>query len=296
LPDAAADKDAGDSPRSCGRGERPIVGAAVDTNRACIGASVTLGCMPEARACDDSEAIVRDRDGVQWWLGDLCIPEGFSALADGEAQKILAYPRCSELGGAGTATASSCGGTGSNGCPAGQCPLQAHRIDETRGCLTKSEPVGCWPVSSSCPPQIVFGRDAQGARWSFPSGCVPQGFTRIEGSEQTQVALLEDCDPRVTPAPACDARGIEDCGSDKRCKVANAIQYDPVRRCRWPGSVQVACVDFSDGCSTLITHASYAGQRMPSFAFNDSCIPPKYVSQPGGESVDGWSICPEAQK
>jgi len=35
---------------------------------------------------------------------------------------------------------------------------------------------------------------------------------------------------------------------------------------------------------------------VPSFQFPDGCIPPKYVNQPGGELVDDWATCPEAQK
>jgi hypothetical protein len=295
LARGAGDPDGGDDQRQCGPGERPLSGNLVDVTRACIGASAALGCISEARACDDAESVVRAPSGARWWLGNLCVPEGFSALPEREAQAILSYPRCAEPGTATIPTASQCGSAGAGDCAAGQCPLQGHRIDEARGCVSKGEPVGCWPAGSFCPPQILFGRDAQGRRWSFPSGCLPDGFTRIEGAEQRQISGLSDCEPAVTPTPSCDALSVADCGENTLCKVARGIQYDPARRCRWPDMVELACVDFSDGCSTLITHASYADERVPSFQFPDSCIPAKYVSRPGGELVDAWPICPEAK-
>jgi len=295
LAKTAGGPDAGDAERQCRPGERPVVGSQVDASRACIGASATLGCVAEARACDDAETVVRALDGPRWWLGSLCIPDGFSALPDGEAQAILSYPRCPEPGVAPTPTASDCGSAGAQGCAAGQCPLDGRRIDEARGCVGKVERVGCWAGSSWCPPQVLFGRDAHGGRWSFPSGCLPDGYTRITDDEQTEVSGLSYCEQAPAPAPACDGLSVDDCGENTRCKVARGIQYDPKRRCRWPSMVDLACVDFGNGCSTVITHASYADERVPSFQFPDSCIPPKYVSRAGGELVDAWPICPEAK-
>ncbi len=289
-------RDAGAAERACARGERPVMGSRVDTGSACIGAPSVLGCIADERACDDAETVVRGRDGVQWWLADLCIPDGYSALATDEARKILSYPRCGEASGSGAPATSECGSSGRQSCPVGECPHEASRLDEARGCWKKSEMVGCTPAGSSCPPVILYMRDAQGARWQFPSGCPLPGFTRVAESEVAQLISLQHCDPPMTTPPACDALSVETCDAGTRCKVARGIQYDPMRRCRWPGFAQVACVEFSMGCSTAITHASYADQRMPSFQFNDSCIPPKYVSLPGSELVDDWPICPEAQK
>jgi hypothetical protein len=144
---------------------------------------------------------------------------------------------------------------------------------------------------------VLFGRDARGTRWSFPSGCLPDGFMPIIGDEQTQISNFSFCERGPTPTPPCEALSIEhdDCSKDARCKIARGIQYDSTRRCRWPGLVELACVDFQNGCSTVITHASYADERTPSFQFPDSCIPLKYVSRSGGELVDGRPLCPEAR-
>lgn len=286
--------DAGDGRGSCGERERVVTGSRVDLARACINGTEPLGCSQDGRTCEDAEEVVRGPDGGLWWRGDLCTPTGYSTLPTDEAQKILSYPRCSELGGA--PTNSECGSTGRMNCAVGECPLSAQRVDEGRGCLTNGEPVACWPAGSSCPPVILFARDARGARWSFPGGCIPEGFTRLPEGEVAEVISLPWCDPPATTPPACDALSVETCDANTRCKIARGVQYDPMRRCRWPGLAQIACVDFSKGCSAVLTHASYADQRMPSFQFNDSCIPPKYVSRTDNEPVGEWPICPEAQK
>lgn len=191
------------------------------------------------------------------------------------------------------ATESACGANGRGSCPLGQCPLEGRRIDEARRCTRDAEPVGCAPAGTACPPAIVFGIDAQGVRWSFPSGCVPSGFSRL--NDVGEAVGFQFCTAPVTPPPPCEARPTDDCGHDGMCKLASGIQYDPTRRCRWPGTTKLACVDFKDGCSTVITHASYAGELTPSFQFNDSCIPPKYVTHENAESVDDWQICAEAR-
>jgi hypothetical protein len=263
--------------------------------RACIGAAATLGCSAESRGCDDAETVVGAPDGARWWLGNLCIPDGFSALQDREEQAILSYPRCTEPEAGVAPMASECGSAGAQGCAPGECSLEGHPIDEANGCVGKKEAVGCWPAGPFCPPQALFGRDARGARWSFPSGCLPGGFALITGDEQTEVSGLSLCEQAPIPTPSCEALSVDDCSKSTRCKIARGIQYDPTRHCRWPGMVELACVDFRNGCSTVVTHASYADERTPSFQFPDGCIPLKYVSRPGGELVDAWPICPEAR-
>jgi hypothetical protein len=241
--------------------------------------------------------VVRLADGFTWWLPNLCLPPGAEPVSSAQEQEVLSWKSCDAppSSPAGEASEERCGSVGRQHCAPGQCPLVGHRIDEARACVGAAEPLSsCVAAGHYCPPQVLFGKDAQGARWSFPSGCVPPGFTLIDASEGKLGGLQFCTRPSMAPA-RCSELASNACGTDARCRAVRGIQYDPVRHCRWPGLAEVGCVDAMQGCSSVVTHASYAGEGMPSFQFPDSCIPSKFVvaSLPNS-AVDNWEVCPEA--
>jgi hypothetical protein len=151
------------------------------------------------------------------------------------------------------------------------------------------------PADSYCPPDSLLVRDRDGGTWSFPSGCLLDGFTHVNGTERDPFKSFDYCERPSRPTRPCLELDTSTCSKDARCLVLRGIQYDPLRHCRLPGYAEIGCADATNGCSSVVTHASYADERVPSFQFPSGCIPSKFVSTPaGGESVDAWPVCPEA--
>jgi hypothetical protein len=192
---------------------------------------------------------------------------------------------------------------GQVGCPSGTRTLSGQRVDPSRACIGESAALGC-STAAGCDDAETVVRDAEGSLWWLPNLCIPKGFEALPTAKEQEILNWKRCSTFSQPsdggtsgysdaagysdAGVCGARGREGC-SRGECAVLG-YPADEMRGCFGP------CADATNGCSSVVTHASYADERVPSFQFPGGCIPSKFVSAPppGGESVDDWPVCPEA--
>lgn len=154
----------------------------VDIAERCLHPREFVGC--RAEPCGDQALrLATAGDGNTWLFYEACELAGWEVIdhPGEELGDVARWPFCGS-----EAPSEGCSGESGEACGEEE---ECHRIEGQRyhgddDCFLEAEVVGC--SDGTCgDAAITWAIDSDGDLWRFPDGCVPEGWTELDGPPDT---------------------------------------------------------------------------------------------------------------
>ena len=136
-------------------------------------------------------------------------------------------------------------------------------------------PAGCMDGEGGCGAAESCAEDpATGERLTFPSTCIPSGWTSLTNEEC--------CEDPIEPV-ACAELAVDACAAEAACAVISGVSTESMCADEAGTPESVGCMDAETGCDDALT----CGQDPATDAllvFPDSCLPDGWFARP-------WETC-----
>lgn len=170
-----------------------------DVANSCRYRSEPVACAEAGPGCGDALTYATDPTGRTWLFPDTCIPEGWQAFQECQADRDAAEgPWCLEdpepedpepedpepEDPEPEVPEGACSDLPLDGCTDAGCRVVAAiRYEASEGCRYPSEPVACIEAGTGCADALGYATDPDGRTWLFGDLCIPDGWQLFQETQ-----------------------------------------------------------------------------------------------------------------